>query len=164
MKKTNILLSFLLAGSLLISCNNDQEEETENREPIEFNKEGELFLIKSPSGDTIQKLDIEIAENQFERETGLMHRYSMENDQGMLFIFNDEAPRFFHMEDTYIPLDILFFSSDSTVVSLQENTTPLDETSLSSEGPAQFVLEINAGLTDQWNIELGDKIDFKRTN
>ena len=161
MKTTRYLLIFLFYGSLFVGCNNDSDNGTEDKDPIEFTKEGELYLVK-PSGDTLQKIDIEIADNFYERETGLMHRYSMETNQGMLFIYPDEALRSFWMQNTYIPLDLIFFDSDSTAVSFQENAKPMDETSLPSGVPAQFILEINAGLVEDWGIETGDKIDFEK--
>jgi hypothetical protein len=148
--------------SLLTSCKDDNDTEKPiETEEITFTKEGEATLLKA-SGDTIKHLDIEIADNSYERQTGLMYRNSMEEEQGMLFIYNEEAPRSFFMKNTYIPLDIIYFTADSSAVSLQENTQPRDETSLPSEKPAQFVLEVNAGLAEEWNIEVGDKIDFKR--
>jgi uncharacterized membrane protein (UPF0127 family) len=161
MKKKHFLLSLMLCGGLLTACNDDPEQEVIETEPVEFTKEGELYIIKT-TGDTIQKLDIEFAETTFERETGLMYRKSMNQNQGMLFLYDQEAPRAFYMKNTYIPLDIIYFGSDSTAVSFQENAKPLDETPLPSAAPAQFILEINAGLVQEWNIEKGDKIDFSK--
>lgn len=162
MIRRNLFLGLAFSVVLATSCKKDNDNEIIETEKIEFTKEGELSLLK-PNGDLLRTLDIEIADNAYERQTGLMYRESMQNDEAMLFIFDNEAPRSFYMKNTYIPLDIIYYAADSTAVSLQENTTPLDETSLPSEGPAKFVLEINAGLADQWNIEVGDKISFKRT-
>jgi len=158
-----IFLSAILTASLLSSCKDDETEAPIETEEITFTKEGEATLLK-PSGDTIQQIDIEIADNSYERQTGLMYRESMEDDQGMLFIYDNEAPRAFYMKNTYIPLDIIYFAADSTAVSFQKNAQPQDETSLPSGEPAQFVLELNAGLADDWNIEVGDKIDFERVD
>ncbi|MBI6118622.1 DUF192 domain-containing protein [Salegentibacter maritimus] len=162
MIRKSIIFSAVLAASLLFSCKDDNTTEAPiETEEITFTKEGEATLLKA-NGDTIQKIDIEIADNSYERQTGLMYRESMEDDQGMFFIYDDEAPRAFYMKNTYIALDIIYFASDSTAVSFQKNAQPLDETSLPSEKPAQFILEINAGLADDWNIEVGDKIDFAK--
>lgn len=160
MKKTMKLMILGVIGGLLISCGDDQKENSIETPEIEFKKEGELSLLKN--GEVIQELDIEIADTPYERETGLMYRQSMEANQGMLFIFNGEAQRSFFMKNTYIPLDIIFYSSDSTVVSFHENAQPLDETSIPSNQPAQFILELNAGKVQEWNIETGDKMRFSR--
>ena len=61
------------------------------------------------------------------------------------------------MKNTHIPLDIIYFSADSTIVSIQKNAQPRNEAGLPSEGPAQFVLEVKAGLSDRWGLEKGDK-------
>jgi len=157
-----IIFSAAATLSLLTSCKDDNATEKPiETEEITFTKEGEATLLKA-SGDTIKHLDIEIADNSYERQTGLMYRNNMEEEQGMLFIYNEEAPRSFFMKNTYIPLDIIYFAADSSAVSLQENAQPRDETSLPSEKPAQFVLEVNAGLAEEWDFEVGDKIDFKR--
>ncbi|SKB58964.1 hypothetical protein SAMN05660776_1944 [Salegentibacter holothuriorum] len=162
MIRKSIIFAAVLTASLLFSCKDDNTTETTiETEEITFTKEGEATLLK-PNGDTIKQIDIEIADNSYERETGLMYRESMEDEQGMLFIYNNEAPRAFYMKNTYIALDIIYFASDSTAVSFQKNAQPQDETSLPSGEPAQFILEINAGLADDWNIEVGDKIDFER--
>ena len=163
MIRRNLFLSLGMASMILFSsCKEDGQPEKEIiEERIEFTKEGELSLIK-PQGDTIKKIDIEIADTQYEHETGLMYRESMEESQGMLFIYDNAAPRAFYMKNTYIPLDIIYYASDSTAVSFYENAEPMDETSLPSGEPTQYVLEINAGLIEKWNIEVGDKIYFER--
>ncbi len=153
--------TILIISTISFSCKQESKRKSIQTEPITFKKEGELYLIKS-SGDTIQKLDIEIAESDYEQETGLMYRKSMKQDQGMLFIYDSEGQRSFYMKNTYIPLDIIYFDADSSLVNIQKNAEPMNERSLSSEGPAKFVLEIKAGLSDIWNLESKDKISFQR--
>jgi uncharacterized protein len=70
--------------------------------------------------------------------------------------------RAFYMKNTYIPLDIIYLDKDNVIVSIQENAKPLDETSLPSGVPAQYVLEINGGLSQQWSIAVGDKMIFTK--
>ena len=47
-------------------------------------------------------------------------------------------------------------------MSIQKNAKPFNETSLPSEGPAKYVLEINGGLSTTWNLEKGDKIQYSK--
>lgn len=156
--KRYIILGF--ATGLVLSCADDAKNSSIETPEISFQKEGDLYLLKA--GDTIKKIAIEFAETDYEQQTGLMYRKSLEENQGMLFLYPSEAIRSFYMKNTYIPLDIIFYNKDSAVVSFQENAKPLDETSLPSEAPAQFILELNAGKAKQWNIEVGDKITFKK--
>ncbi len=102
-------------------------------EPIAFQKEGELTLFKVESDSILGQLNIEIADNPYETETGLMYRKGMENDQGMLFVFPAQAMHSFYMKNTEFPLDLLFIKNDMHVASIQENAKPFNETSLSSK-------------------------------
>lgn len=157
----------LAAVSLFMSlsfsaCNEEKKDKTIETDPISFTKEGEIYLIKASSGDTITKLDVELAESDYEHQTGLMYRENMKDSQGMLFLYDSESIRSFYMKNTYFPLDIIYYDADSSLVSIQKNARPMDESSLSSEGPAQFILEVNAGLSDEWQLEKNDKMSFKR--
>ena len=109
----------------------------------------------------IQTIEVEFAKNDEERALGLMYRSSMDEHQGMWFIFPEEAPRSFYMRNTEIPLDIIYLDKDKKVVSIAKNARPYDETSLPSEKPAMYVLEINGGLSDKWGIEKGDRMEVK---
>lgn len=129
-----------------------------------FTKEGELWMIDPNTNDTIQKLDIEYAETAYEVETGMMYRKSVPKNTGMLFVFNDNTPRSFWMHNTYVPLDIIYISKDSTIVSIQKNAEPLNDRSLPSEGNAQFVLEIKGGQSDLLGIGKGTKMIFRKTD
>lgn len=150
------LLSFLVSN-----CKDSKGNKSSVSKEIIFKKEGTLQLVKKDSDSIIKTLDIEIADDAYQTQTGLMYRNSIKDSQGMLFIFPDEAPRSFYMKNTRIPLDIIYISSDSAIVSFQKNAKPFDESSLPSNANAQFVLEVNAGLSDKWNLEVGDKIGFK---
>ncbi|GGK33126.1 hypothetical protein GCM10007962_29360 [Yeosuana aromativorans] len=155
------LFKLLVLGCLslnITSCKNEHK----SVKPIEitFKKEGELNLYKSTSDSIKAKLDIEIADNEYETQTGLMYRNTMKGNRGMLFIFNNEQERYFYMKNTKIPLDIIYISADKKIVSFQKHAKPLDETSLPSNYPAKYVLEVNAGQADAWSLAVGDSISF----
>jgi len=120
-------------------------------------------MVKQQETDSVlTTLDIEIAETDYETQTGLMYRNSMEDQQGMLFIFNDVAVHSFYMKNTAIPLDIIFIDDDLKIASFQKNAQPFNEDGLSSGVPVQYVLEVNAGSVDEWALNIGDTIVFKR--
>ena len=129
---------------------------------IQFQKEGTLQLYKSGTDSIISSFDIELAEDEYETQTGLMHRGSMQNNQAMLFIFPNVQMRSFYMKNTLIPLDIIYLDESQKVISIQKNAKPMNETSLPSSAPAKYVLEINGGLSDQLHIVEGDSMSFSK--
>ena len=151
-------LIFLLA---LSSCKQEAKKAIET-EPISFTKEGELEILRSESDSLLARLDIEIAETDYEIQTGLMYREEMEQHQGMLFIFPDVAYHSFYMKNTLIPLDLIFIDDQLKVVTIKPNAQPLDESGIPSEVPVQYVLEVNAGLSATWGLETGDKIVYSK--
>ena len=122
-----------------------------------FKKEGLLYLVKG-SGDTIRAIDIEIAHKEHERTKGLMHRRSMKDSQGMLFIFDDEAMRSFWMKNTLMGLDIIYIRANGEIESISKYVLPKSERSIPSEGPAMYVLEVVEGFCDLHHVEVGDKV------
>ncbi len=165
MKK--ILISAAIVGSIFAfyNCKDNTNSESKSlTKEITFTNEGELSLLKAETDSIIAKLDIEIADDEYSTQTGLMYRHSMAENQGMLFVFNDSRQRSFYMRNTEIPLDIIYFNSEKEIISIQKNAKPFDETSLPSDAASQYVLEVNAGLSDKWKIEKGDKFQFTKNN
>lgn len=155
--RISILFLIALGTFQFHSC----KEDTKTIKPVvvEFKKEGEL-LLKTTNDSLIKQIDIEIADDEYHTQTGLMYRDSMDEQQGMLFVFPDEEQRAFYMKNTKIPLDIIYIDANKVIVSFQKNAEPYSEASLPSNLPAQYVLEINAGLADQWQLNIGDKIEY----
>jgi uncharacterized membrane protein (UPF0127 family) len=91
-----------------------------------------------------------------------MFRESMDENQGMLFIFDREEMQGFYMRNTLIPLDIIFVNSKKQIVKIHKNARPLDETDLPSMKPAIYVVEVNGGFTDKYKIKEGEYIDWRR--
>jgi len=150
-----------LVLTLVYSCKEDKPTKTEDKVVVSFKKEGVLTIKKADSDSIIRTLDIEIADNEYETQTGLMYRTELKTNYGMLFIFPDTQMRSFYMKNTKIPLDIIYIDDTKTIVSVQKNAKPFDETSLPSEAPAKYVLEINGGLFDEWQLKEGYRIDFE---
>ncbi len=148
----------------LFSCKSETKNNQNLVKEVTFTKEGELslFTVNDSITSLITKLDIEIADDDYQIQTGLMYRKSMQPDRGMLFIFPDESPHSFYMKNTEFPLDIIFIDAKQKVVSIQKNARPFDERSLPSDGPAKFVLEVNAKLSDTWQLKKGDSISFTK--
>lgn len=128
---------------------------------INFVKQGEVYFQDSVK-KLIKGIDVEIAETDETRHLGLMFRDKMEENQGMLFIFDKEEPQGFYMRNTLIPLDIIFINSKKKIVKIHKNAKPLDETDLPSMKPTLYVVEVNGGFTDKFKIKEGDYIDWRK--
>lgn len=125
----------------------------------EFKHQGNLKFI-TRKGNEIAIVKVEIADNNEEREQGMMHRKSMNKDEGMLFVFPDEKRRSFWMKNTHIALDIIFINAKKEIVYIAENCQPYSTQSIPSYEYAMFVVEVNAGYCSQHGIKVGNSIDY----
>jgi hypothetical protein len=103
---------------------------------------------------------MELALGDAQRARGLMHRPRMDDSWSMLFVYNYDQRLSFWMKNTLIPLDMVFIDDSATVIGVSHNAEPLTLTSRSVEGESRYVLEINAGLAERYNIKKGDHVDF----
>jgi uncharacterized membrane protein (UPF0127 family) len=96
------------------------------------------------------KITAEVAVKPDERELGLMNRFSLKPDHGMLFVFERTEPLAFWMKNTFIPLSIAFMAEDGRIVNI-EDMAPQTEDPHWSKGPARYALEMKKG----WFAERG---------
>lgn len=156
-----ILAAAFIAGYLYVSFFDEESQAFQTEQvshiDIPFRADGRVSIV-DPDGVERYAGQIEIADTDLEREQGLMYRDSLGRDQGMLFVFPEESVQAFWMRNTRISLDIVYIGSDYRIVSIARNARPYDETSLPSQGPAQYVLEINGGLCAELGIQPGDTV------
>jgi hypothetical protein len=108
-----------------------------------------------------ERFTVELADTQEKQALGLMFRENMADDHGMLFLFPGEARRSFWMKNTRIPLDIFYFDANLRLVSVAENAQPCRSQRCPpypSEGPAKYVLELNAGKAAELGVRPGDAL------
>ncbi|MEM7054549.1 MAG: DUF192 domain-containing protein [Pseudomonadota bacterium] len=107
---------------------------------------------------------VQIADDDQERQQGLMFVDSMPDNEGMLFTFRSMEPRAFWMLNTRIPLDILYLDDELRIVAWSLNTPPCRTRNCPnypSERPAQYVLEVNAGEMEALGVEIGDVVTVR---
>jgi uncharacterized membrane protein (UPF0127 family) len=166
--KGNLIIITILILVTLQACNNSKKAKPNPNKPPkyalsaepEFLHQGNLWFLNEKA-DTLQTLNIEIADTDAKREKGLMYRKSMAKGNGMLFIFEKEERQSFWMKETHIPLDIIFVNAEKQIVHITENTQPYSLKSIPSFEYAQYVVEVNAGYCKQNEIIMGNKITYK---
>ncbi|WP_254082073.1 DUF192 domain-containing protein [Devosia sp. WQ 349K1] len=128
--------------------------------PLAAYSQEETLTIKSSTGDHV--FTVEVVDTPETRAKGLMNVHELAPDAGMLFDFKEERPVAFWMMNTFIPLDMLFITSDGTIKNIHVNAVPHDKTSIPSDGPVQYVLEVPGGRTVELGIEAGDSVVHSR--
>lgn len=123
--------------------------------------QGEVTFI-SPDSTQRETVLVEIAEDDYSRANGLMFREELPENQGMLFIFEKEILQYFWMKNTHVSLDMIFVNMDNKIVNIEKYTMPYSTQSYPSMVPAIYVVEVVAGYTDQYGIEPGWTIEWKR--
>jgi uncharacterized membrane protein (UPF0127 family) len=146
------LLALISPGFLATGCERDTPSQTQ---PAPGGPQS-LPAVKMKIGD--RTFNIEVARTSDQQAIGLMKRDSMPEDHGMIFTFDEERLLEFWMKDTRIPLDIMYLDANGKVVSVS-TMQPYDLTSVSSQVPAKYAIELNAGMVKKLGIKAGDAID-----
>ncbi len=127
-----------------------------NAAPV--NQKCRIFIISGSGVKTA--VNAEIADSPGERETGLMFRKFMNDDDGMLFVFEREIMLNFWMKNTLIPLDIAYIDKNGVINEIY-HMKPLDvSVTYNSIKPAMYALEVNSGWFSRHKIKTGSKIEF----
>ena len=100
-------------------------------------------------------LQLEVPQNDGEFKLGLMFRESLEQDRGMLFVFENTDNHSFHMKNTFIPLDIAFINEEGIIESIKE-LDPMNPIPVYPDGDVRYAIEVNRGWFAENGIEVGD--------
>ena len=103
------------------------------------------------------KIVAEVAATPERRSLGLMNRFSLQPDHGMLFVFDYPEPQAFWMKNTFIPLSIAFVGPDGKIINIDE-MQPHDEGTHTSRGPALYAIEMRKGWFTERGIKSGDAV------
>ena len=123
--------------------------------------ESDTPTLKFKNGDTETTLYIEVVDDNYTTQRGMMMRRTCAPNWGMLFVFPSESNHSFWMHNTYIPLDIVFIRADGTVANAHENAEPLnDGPRYPSVGKVRYVLELPAGSVQTYHITTDTKFDI----
>ena len=117
------------------------------------------------SGTGRHAFQVEVARNDADRAQGLMYRRYLAPDRGMLFDFGRVQPISMWMQNTYIPLDMIFIRPDGTIARIAENAEPLSTRTIPSGEPVLAVLEVAGGTASRLGLKPGERIEhplFKR--
>lgn len=125
------------------------------QEEMRFDKEP--LLIQTAAGKVL-RFTVEIASSADQRARGLMFRKTMADDAGMIFDFGESRRVTMWMENTILPLDMLFADNTGTIRHIKENAAPYSRDIIDSMGEVKYVVELNAGIVAKLGIRPGDRI------
>jgi len=123
-------------------------------------------LAGTASAQTLPTLELRIGSNRLVAEIaatpetrtyGLMNRFSLKPDHGMLFVFDAPQPLAFWMKNTYVPLSIAFIGADGRILNI-EDMAPRTESTHPSRGAALYALEMKKGWFAERGIGAGDRV------
>ncbi len=106
--------------------------------------------------NNLQKLSLDIADNEQKRSYGLMNRKDLKANSGMLFIWKDSQIRNFWMKNTHFNLDLFFLNKEGEIIEIYKNAKAFDKTNIKSQNKVNFVVELKSG---EYPLLIGDKFN-----
>jgi len=153
------LLALCSACGVLAFYGSSAQGQTPSAQLEELSAFPQTTLTVSGGGSSHQFI-LWVANTQPREEQGLMFVRELPADRGMVFI--GEAPRVWNMwmRNTYVPLDMLFVSTDGHIVKIA-HAIPHDETTVSSDVIVNGVIELQGGISDKLHLKVGDVAKWK---
>ena len=131
------------------------------------------FHEKKPNATEIKigqsTIYAQVANTEHKRSMGLSYTKQIDQNAGMLFIFDDTSTKNFWMRDMYLDIDIIWLDENKQVVGFFENVPKESYNSKNPEASkiyrspetTKYVLEVNTGTIQKLKIKTGDTLDFK---
>jgi len=120
------------------------------------------FLIGEPGATQELPIDVEIADNDHDRQRGMMFRKQSPEMHGMIFVFAEKDDHSFWMHNTCISLDMLYIDEDGLIVGIEESTPTLSDDTFSVGCQSKYVLEVNGGWTRSHGVKAGQWVKIER--
>jgi uncharacterized membrane protein (UPF0127 family) len=140
------------------ACTQDQADAGAQR-PL---RRDALVEIQPSPGAAPVSIAVEVADDPQEHSAGLMHRRLTNDGEGMLFVFQQAAPRAFWMRNTPGSLDLLFLDPQLRLVALIQRTEPMSDRVLRPAAPAQYVIEVPGGFAERHGLRVGAQVRMSR--
>ena len=153
-----LLFMFLIVG--VSGCDVSTDEMINSKTVCSDSK-----ILVSVESDSYQKnFCVELADDNTERNKGLMYRQSLPENEGMLFVYPEPQKVSFWMKNTLISLDLLFFDENNQLVEIKDNFQPCTEIiceSYVSKNKVKYVLEVNADQFVKNDVEKKMKLQIE---
>ena len=160
--RNRIVVVAVVMSLALFACGDDDGSEDGALASPSPSPSGEFgvgrVLLDTDEGS--QLIDVEVADTPELRQLGLMHRKSLDDDAGMVFVFFEEQQGGFWMKNTLIPLSIAFFDAKGKILEVMD-MRPCEKDPCPTYDPGvpyMGALEVNQGAFDRWGVEAGDSV------
>ncbi len=147
----------MIAILLLLALACDRRQPVVVPESVSHDQPQSLPTVAIKLGNA--EVTVMIADDDVERQKGLMYRKQMGDNEGMIFCFPVEAPRGFWMKNTPIDLDIVYLDQNAKIVSIH-TMRAYSTNSTQSDGDAMFAIELNAGRANELGLIVGNVVDI----
>jgi uncharacterized membrane protein (UPF0127 family) len=176
----------LFLGACSSSDSSSSNDHTSHEATPQANDSGLPALTFTNTGGTKVPLVVEVADDGGEMSCGLMHRTELPEDQGMIFVYTEDANGGFWMRNTLLPLSIAYTAADGRIVDILDmapvpapgNTpfrlpngsiVPVGDgqqappgavwATYPPRGPYRYAIEVNQGWFARNKIAIGDHVD-----
>lgn len=119
----------------------------------------ETLTLLTKQGERV--IDVEVTETQQEKAQGLMFRTHLADNSGMLFFYDTPDEITMWMENTYIPLDMVFIRPDGIVHRIEAWTEPFSRNIIYSKGRVSACLELAGGAAERLGLKPGDRVEHR---
>ncbi|AZH27266.1 DUF192 domain-containing protein [Haloplanus aerogenes] len=115
-------------------------------------------VVSDENGTQLVTVDAWVADSFSKQYTGLSDTSTLDDGQGMLFVFDGEDDRAFVMRDMAFPLDMIFIDAEGTITTIHHAPLESDGDLTRYRGQAKYVLEVPMGYTNRTGIDVGDQV------
>jgi uncharacterized protein len=146
MKKSHVLQRVLLTVCMAVAAPFSNAQDT-----------AQINLPRVALSHGLYLIDAQVASTPEQRQVGLMHRKSMPQHEGMIFVFEQATVQCFWMKNTLLPLSVAFIDGQGVIANIAEMQELTTHQHCSAK-PVRFVLEMNQAWFSKRNIKAGDHI------
>jgi len=147
-------IAFIVFGAFLIVLSFQLPLRADGR-PMILPTDPVPLVVHTAKGP--QSFSVEIAQTDEQEEAGLMYRKTMDRRHGMLFVLEAAGVAAFWMENTPMPLDLIFIGENGKIRAIRHGI-PYSRDVISPQVPVRFVLELKAGTAARYGVAVGDRV------
>ena len=158
---TIIIFAIIIISIILICLCSPRNSSNQTQNSAQTSKPYLTQIVTIKNKD----FSVQIADTNVKKTLGLSNKNKLKNNKGMLFTYDQPGLYSFWMKDMNFSIDIIWISKDKKIINISKDISPATyPKTFKPPRPAQYILEINAGLSDKYGFKIGNKVNFQDIN